>query len=139
MSGIRIQLDGDRLHAFVAISRERQEVLTERQNAVARLIGHDEEEDEPEEDEPEEEEQAETPPFSVHALVDRSGPGIIARLIRFTSDEFLDLFELCSASLQQTGRGRRRSIAPIDAFFVFMLALTSGNTLREIAAQYRDE
>jgi hypothetical protein len=85
------------------------------------------EKDEQAEPEPPEE------PFSIMALVQKSGGDSIQKALCLTWEEFQDLFGIVKRSMTQLGRGRRRSLEKIDRFFILMLYLTSGSKLKNIA------
>jgi hypothetical protein len=88
---------------------------------------------------PQEEEEEEdipepaAPQFSVRKIVEEQGANRIGELIRFTWNEFQELFAAIEHGITQAGRGRRRKLDPLDELFVFMVYVTSGLTLDAIA------
>jgi hypothetical protein len=80
---------------------------------------------------------AHPPPFLVHAIIEKHGANYIHDVIRLTWQEFQELYHIVKDSLEQHGRGRRRKLERIDAFFVAMLFLTSGSTVRLIAVSLK--
>jgi hypothetical protein len=45
-------------------------------------------------------------------------------------EEFREPFEIVESSLNQSDRGRQQKLELIDRFFIFLLYVTSGGTLR---------
>jgi hypothetical protein len=71
--------------------------------------------------------------ISCDTIVQTHSLGDIARAIKFSWDEFRTLFRIVADSLRQTGRGSKRSLESIDAFFIFVLSPTSIFTAVQIA------
>jgi hypothetical protein len=71
--------------------------------------------------------------FSIRALVEERSPNYVRQAIKFSWDEFLQLYQIAEPFLLQVGRGRRRTCEPIDRFFVFLLYTTSGFAPRFIS------
>jgi hypothetical protein len=71
------------------------------------------------------------PEFSIGAIVEENGADYVQSVIHLTWDKFQELFEIVESSLKQKGRGRRRKFDRIDRFFIVMVDLTSGCTIKE--------
>jgi hypothetical protein len=73
------------------------------------------------------------PEFSIGVIVEEKGAGYARSAVHLTWDEFQELFEIVESSLKQKGRGRRRKLDQIDRFFIVMVYLTSGCTVKQVA------
>jgi hypothetical protein len=67
------------------------------------------------------------PILSIHNNARESGPGYMAEAVKFSWEEFQDLFNMVRRSLRQSGRGRMQMLDSIDRFFIFLLYLTYGS------------
>jgi hypothetical protein len=79
-----------------------------------------------EEEEDEEAARPELPPFSVLQFVEDRGEEHVAAAIKFTWNEFQELFASVDGTLSQSGHRRRRSLQPIDWFFTFSFTSPQG-------------
>jgi hypothetical protein len=79
-----------------------------------------------------EEEEAERLVYSIRRIVDDRGPDYIRDAISLTEEELFELYQIVKPSLEQKGPGRSGTLARIDRFFLLLLDLASGCTIKRV-------